>query len=171
MKKLSKADIEAKKAADEGTFSIGENGTRTFEIGDMVIRYFGNGGSGPDVTATNFYVRQRDQEDDISSDYWAGSFWKTLTGAIRYARNRKIEKESKKTWVAVSVDSRPQWSGPLNLVSLVLQSDEMCEEAIAALAGKPVGVEWGPDDDARPELSVKVQPRPANAERAEREAS
>lgn len=86
MKTLEKADKEAKKAADEGSFNAQEHGRRSFLVGEFVIQYFGNGGNTPQHSATNFYVRRVDQQDDISADYWAGSFHKTLTAAIRYAR-------------------------------------------------------------------------------------
>jgi hypothetical protein len=80
MKTIEAADREAQRASPD-TFRVTDHGMRCLTIGEYDIEFFSSGGS-----ATNFYVRRSSLKDDISSDYWAGSFHKTLTAAIRYAR-------------------------------------------------------------------------------------
>jgi hypothetical protein len=80
MKTIQAADREAQRASPE-TFRVTESGMRCLTIGEYSLEFFQSG-----EHATNFYVRRSTLQDDISTDYWAGSFHKTLTGAIRYAR-------------------------------------------------------------------------------------
>lgn len=79
MKTIQAADREAQRAAPE-SFRI-VNGLRFLEVGNYDIEFFESCGN-----ATNFYVRRKGMQDDLTTDYFAGSFCKTLTGAIRYAR-------------------------------------------------------------------------------------
>lgn len=85
-KTLAKADVEARKAADAGTFCITDHGRRSFRIGSMFVEYHGNGGSTPETNISSPRTRRVNDHDDWGTDYCAGSFHKTLTGAIRYVR-------------------------------------------------------------------------------------
>lgn len=85
MKSLRGADQEMRRACTD--FSIGEGGQRSGTVGRYTIEYFGNGGSSPAHSATNFYVKRIGAQDDPLTDYFAGSFCKTLTAAIRRAQS------------------------------------------------------------------------------------
>ena len=56
-------------------------------IGKRIVSFRANGSDG----ACCFHTRRIDEEDDIQTDYFAGSFWSNLTRAIRYAKETEVK--------------------------------------------------------------------------------
>jgi hypothetical protein len=86
MKTLEQADKEARKV---GTLTVTDAHMRILDMGGHTVEYFGNGGHAPTDHATNFYVSRKGTEVDYASDYFPGSFYKTLTAAIRSIKTRQ----------------------------------------------------------------------------------
>lgn len=64
--------------------------------GRYIVSFIVNGEDRPDQDTTCFHVKGVNERDELQSDYFCGSYWDTLTKAIRYAEKWTHE-ESKTT--------------------------------------------------------------------------
>ncbi|MDE3097561.1 MAG: hypothetical protein KGK07_16365 [Chloroflexota bacterium] len=89
MKSLAATDREAQRAAAPGTFRVLDGGLRVLVVGDYHVEYRPHYPYDEPVLGTGaqgFYVRLSHLRDDLGTDYWAGQFHRTITGALRAAR-------------------------------------------------------------------------------------
>jgi hypothetical protein len=66
---------------------VGHTGNQYWiKLNGMIVSFRTNGEDRPDNSITCEHTQRVGDEDDMQSDYFAGSYWPTLTAAIKYAQ-------------------------------------------------------------------------------------
>jgi hypothetical protein len=94
--KVSNALKRLEKAAGNITIHKRDDGTPwlvTAKFGRRIVEFLANGRWSPDASITCIRVRRENDHDDSMTDYFAGSWMRNLTQAIRLAK-RWMEEEA-----------------------------------------------------------------------------